>query len=135
MNEAKKNAGGAGSGFARIEIMMGMKKLTPLLKKLSTAGITGITGVTVFQALGCGIQHGSYEYTPEETTDIQLLPKTCLLIICEQEAVADLVELLKLELYTGHIGDGKIFISGIDNIIRIRTGEEGGEVLRRSDIG
>ena len=46
MNEAKKNAGGA--GFARIEIMMGMKKLTPLLKKLSTAGITG---VTVFQAL------------------------------------------------------------------------------------
>ena len=45
MNEAKKNAGGA--GFARIEIMMGMKKLTPLLKKLSTAGITG---VTVFQA-------------------------------------------------------------------------------------
>jgi len=129
MNDAKKNAG---TGFARIEIMMGMKKLTPLLKKLSTAGITG---VTVFQALGCGIQHGSYEYTPEETTDIQLLPKTCLLIICEQEAVADLVELLKLELYTGHIGDGKIFISGIDNIIRIRTGEEGEETLRRSDIG
>ena len=129
MNDAKKNAG---TGFARIEIMMGMKKLTPLLKKLSTAGITG---VTVFQALGCGIQHGSYEYTQEETTDIQLLPKTCLLIICEQEAVADLVELLKLELYTGHIGDGKIFISGIDNIIRIRTGEEGGEALRRSDIG
>lgn len=86
MNEAKKNAGGA--GFARIEIMMGMKKLTPLLKKLSTAGITG---VTVFQALGCGIQHGSYEYAPEESTEIQLLPKTCLLIICEREAVSDLV--------------------------------------------
>ena len=128
MNEAKKNAGGA--GFARIEIMMGMKKLTPLLKKLSTAGITG---VTVFQALGCGIQHGSYEYAPEESTEIQLLPKTCLFIICEREAVSDLVELLKLELYTGHIGDGKIFVYDVENVVKVRTGEEGYDALQGHD--
>ena len=46
-----------------------------------------------------------------------------------------IVETAKLELYTGHIGDGKIFVSGIDNVIRVRTGEEGGEALRRSDVG
>ena len=120
------------AGFARIEIVIGMKKLTPLLKKLSAAGVTG---VTVFQALGCGIQHGSYEYAPVESGEFQLLPKTCLLIFCERKDVQRIVETAKLELYTGHIGDGKIFVSGIDNGIRVRTGEEGGEALRRSDVG
>lgn len=118
--------------FARVEIIIDMRRLTGLLKKLNKEKLSG--GVTVFQALGCGIQKGSYEYEETENDEVQLLPKTLVMIICEQSQVERLVELVKLELYTGHIGDGKIFISSIDNAIRVRTGEEGSAALERSQV-
>ena len=57
-----------------------------------------------------------------------------MIIVCETCKVDELLEFLKLELYTGHIGDGKIFVSDIKNIIRVRTGEEGADALRVSSI-
>lgn len=117
--------------LVRIEIIMDMKKLTRLLKKLNEKGVSG---VTVFQALGCGIQKGSFEYAAEENQEIQLLPQTLVMLICERSELDALIEWIKVELYTGHIGDGKIFISSVDNMIRIRTGEEGKAALGRAKI-
>ena len=136
MKEEKKT-GAEEESFARVEIIIDMRRLTSLLKRLSREGLT--SGVTVFQALGCGIQKGSYEY--EEASgqskgddDIQLLPKTMLLIVCEKSKVRKLIETVKLELYTGHIGDGKIFVSDIGNAVRVRTGEEGLAAISQSQV-
>ena len=65
---------------------------------------------------------------------MHLLPKSVLIIICETDKVDELIEFLKLELYTGHIGDGKIFVSDVRNIVRVRTGEEGSDALKESNI-
>lgn len=61
---------------------------------------------------------------------MELLPKQLIMIIIENDKLDDVVELIKKELYTGHIGDGKILISPISNIIRVRTGEEGEDALK-----
>jgi nitrogen regulatory protein PII len=119
------------SKLVRMEIIIDASKVSNLIKKLAEAGITG---VTAFQALGCGIQKGTFEYEQRENEQPQLLPKTLLLLICEEGQVNTLVEIAKVELYTGHIGDGKILLSGIDNIIRVRTGEEGANALWRSKL-
>lgn len=81
------------------------------------------------QVLGCGVEKGSQEYAVDENEVMELLPKQQINIIVETEKVDEIVELVKQELYTGHIGDGKIFVYGIDNVIRVRTGEEGVEAL------
>ena len=60
---------------------------------------------------------------------MELLPKQQISIVVENEKIDDVVEVVKQELYTGHIGDGKIFIYGLDNVIRVRTGEEGVDAL------
>ena len=65
---------------------------------------------------------------------MRFLPKSVVTIICETDKVDQLIEFLKLELYTGHIGDGKIFVSDVRNIIRVRTGEEGSDALKASTI-
>lgn len=128
--------------FARVELMSGMDKVANFtsrfgkeesVKKLIELGVFGITIYN--NVIGCGIQHGlpEYEITPENP-GIQLLPKSVVTIICEAEKVEKLVEYLKVELYTGHIGDGKIFVSEVKNIIRVRTGEEGVDALKASVV-
>lgn len=112
--------------LSKIEIITGMSKLTNLKKALSKVGVRGIT---VMQVLGCGVEKGSQEYAVDENEVMELLPKQQINIIVETEKVDEIVELVKQELYTGHIGDGKIFVYGIDNVIRVRTGEEGVEAL------
>ena len=114
------------SHLSKIEIITGMSKLTNLKKALSKVGVRGIT---VMQVLGCGVEKGSQEYAVDENEVMELLPKQQINIIVETEKVDEIVELVKQELYTGHIGDGKIFVYGIDNVIRVRTGEEGVEAL------
>ena len=100
--------------------------MTNLIKTLSKVGVRGIT---VMQVLGCGVEKGSLEYSVDENEVMELLPKQQINLIVETEKVDEIVELVKQELYTGHIGDGKIFVYGIDNVIRVRTGEEGLEAL------
>lgn len=112
--------------LSKIEIITGMSKMANLKKALSKVGVRGIT---VMQVLGCGVEKGSQEYAVDENDIMELLPKQQINIIVETEKVPEIVELVKQELYTGHIGDGKIFVYGIDNVIRVRTGEEGAEAL------
>lgn len=85
--------------------------------------------MTVTQVLGCGIEKGTKEYEVDENYEMELLPKQQIAVVVEKEKVSRIVELIKQELYTGHIGDGKIFIYDIENVIRVRTGDEGIDAL------
>ena len=110
------------SELSKIEIITGMSKLGNLKKALSKVGVRGIT---VMQVLGCGVEMGNQEFDVDENEVMELLPKQQINIVVETAKVEEIVELVKQELYTGHIGDGKIFIYGLDNVIRVRTGEDG----------
>lgn len=112
--------------LSRIEVITGMSKFTNLKAALSKAGVRGMT---VTQVLGCGIEKGTREYEVDEGCEMELLPKQQIAVVVETERVDKIVELIKQELYTGHIGDGKIFVYRIDNVIRVRTGDEGVEAL------
>ena len=81
------------------------------------------------QVLGCGVELGTKEYEVELNEVMELLPKQQINIVVEDEKIDKILDLIKKELYTGHIGDGKIFVYGIDNVIRVRTGDEGVEAL------
>lgn len=112
--------------LSKIEIISGMSKFSSLKSALSKAGVGGMT---VMQVLGCGVEKGTREYEVDENYEMELLPKQQINIIVETEKVSEIVELVKQELYTGHIGDGKIFVYSIDNAIRVRTGDEGVDAL------
>ena len=116
-------------GLAKIEIITNMSKFSKLKSSLSKAGVSGMT---VMQVLGCGIEKGTQEYEIEENEEMELLPKQQINLVVESEKVDEIVELVKQELYTGHIGDGKIFVYSIDNVIRVRTGDEGLDALSHS---
>lgn len=113
-------------GISKIEVITGMSKLTNLISELSKVGVRG---VTVMQVLGCGIELGTKEYEVEVNEVMELLPKQQINIVVENDKIDKILDLVKKELYTGHIGDGKIFVYGIDNVIRVRTGDEGVEAL------
>ena len=114
------------SGIVKIEVITGMSKLTDLIQNLSKVGVRG---ATVMQVLGCGIEMGTPEYEVERNAVMELLPKQQINIVVEAEKVDKIVDIIKKELYTGHIGDGKIFIYDIDNVIRVRTVYEGVKAL------
>ena len=112
--------------LSKIEIISGMSKFSSLKTALSKAGVRGMT---VMQVLGCGVEKGTREYEVDENYEMELLPKQQINIVVETKKVPEIVELLKQELYTGHIGDGKIFVYSLDNVIRVRTGDEGVDAL------
>lgn len=114
-------------GFSKIEVVTSMNRLSSLKTALSKIGVSGMT---VVQAIGCGVQKGTFEYETEENKEMELLPKQLIIIVVEDEKIDTVVETIKKELYTGHIGDGKIFISALSNVIRVRTGEEGMDALK-----
>ena len=112
--------------LCRIEVITSLAKFSSLKSALSKAGVRGMT---VMQVLGCGVEKGTYEYEIDENEEMELLLKQQINVVVETEKVTDVVEVVKQELYTGHIGDGKIFVYGLDNVIRVRTGEEGMDAL------
>lgn len=114
------------SRISKIEVITGMSKLTDLIQQLSKVGIRG---VTVMQVLGCGVEMGTQEYEVDINEVMELLPKQQINIVVETSKVDKILDIIKKELYTGHIGDGKIFVYSIDNVIRVRTGDEGLEAL------
>lgn len=118
-------------GLSKIEIVTGMSKFTNLKKALAKAGVGGMT---VTQVLGCGIEKGVREFEIDEYEDMELLPKQQIAVVVETEKVNEIVEIVKQELYTGHIGDGKIFVYNIDNVIRVRTGDEGSDALTHKHL-
>lgn len=109
-------------GLVRVEIIMNEVKMDRLIEAIKKHKITGMT---VYKAMGCGVQYGTPEYEEENTSDINLLEKTVVTLIMAEDKLNKFIDYLKKHLYTGHIGDGKIFVSEVTNAFRIRTGEEG----------
>jgi len=90
----------------------------------------GVTGMTVTQVLGCGMQKGRPEYYRGVEMETTLLPKIEVEIVVCKIPVRTVIEAAKAALYTGHIGDGKIFIFDVENVVKVRTGEEGYDALQ-----
>ena len=90
----------------------------------------GITGMTVSHVLGCGAQKGKPEYYRGVQVEANLLPKVQIDIVVSKIPVRQVIETAKKVLYTGHIGDGKIFVYDVENVVKVRTGEEGYDALQ-----
>ena len=90
----------------------------------------GITGMTVSHVLGYGIQQGKPEYYRGAPVEANLLPKVQVDIVVSKVPVPTVVATAKKVLYTGHIGDGKIFVYDVENVVKVRTGEEGYDALQ-----
>ena len=116
-----------GPKFTKIEIICKESRLESL--KNAMIGI-GITGMTVSHVLGCGIQKGKPEYYRGIPVEASLLPKVQLDIVVSKVPVRTVIETAKKVLYTGHIGDGKIFVYDVENVVKVRTGEEGYDALQ-----
>ena len=101
------------------------------LEALKSAMLSiGITGMTVSHVLGCGVQKGKPEYYRGVQVEATLLPKVQVEIVVSKVPVRAVIETAKKVLYTGHIGDGKIFVYDVENVIKVRTGEEGYDALQ-----
>ena len=94
----------------------------------------GVTGMTVTNVLGCGIQKGKEEFYRGVQMDMNLLPKIQVDVVVSKIAPEKVIATAKKALYTGHIGDGKIFVYNVQNVIKVRTGEEGVDALQGEDF-
>ena len=83
-----------------------------------------INGITVYQVMGCGIQKGAGEMYRGVELDATLLPKVKVEVVVSKIPVSAVIEAAKKALYTGHIGDCKIFVYSVDKVVKVRTGEE-----------
>ncbi len=90
----------------------------------------GITGMTVSHVLGCGVQGGKPEYYRGVAVETNLLPKVQVDVVVSKIPVRTVIDAAKKVLYTGHIGDGKIFVYDVENVVKVRTGEEGYDALQ-----
>ncbi len=90
----------------------------------------GVTGMTVAQVLGCGIQKGRTEYYRGVPLSMNLLPKLQVDMVVSKVPVAQVVDAARKALYTGHIGDGKIFVYGVEQAVKVRTNERGYDALQ-----
>lgn len=90
----------------------------------------GITGMTVSHVLGCGVQGGRPEYYRGVAVETNLLPKIQVDVVVSAIPVQRVIDAAKKALYTGHIGDGKIFVYDVENVVKVRTGEEGYDALQ-----
>ena len=113
--------------FTKVEIVCKESRLDAL-KNAMTA--IGITGMTVSHVLGCGVQKGKPEYYRGIPVEATLLPKVQVDIVVSKVPVRSVIETAKQVLYTGHIGDGKIFVYDVENVVKVRTGEEGYAALQ-----
>lgn len=113
--------------LTKISIVCRQSQLETL--KNSLAGI-GVTGLTVTQVMGCGAQNGQPEFYRGAPVGMTLLPKMKVEVAVSKVPVRTVLETAKAALRTGHIGDGKMFVYDVENVVRIRTGEEGYDALQ-----
>ena len=113
--------------FTKIEIVCKESKFEALKNAIMKLGITGMT---VSHVLGCGIQKGKPEYYRGVQVEANLFPKVQVDIVVSAVPVRKVIETAKKVLYTGHIGDGKIFVYDVENVVKVRTGEEGFDALQ-----
>ncbi|MBQ4307706.1 MAG: adenylate cyclase, partial [Lachnospiraceae bacterium] len=138
-SEAKKNAavpvlrGDEGipaamsTGISKVVIIAKLSRYDTLKRAMNDLGVTGMT---VTQVMGCGIQKGAGERYRGVEIDATLLPKVKLEVVVSAIPVDKVIEAAKKSLYTGHIGDGKIFVYPVSRVVKIRTGEEGFAALQ-----
>ena len=115
------------SGIHKVVIISKLTKYDKLRKAMNDLGVTGMT---VTQVMGCGIQKGAGEKYRGAELDATLLPKVKVEVIVGKIPVEEVIETAKKTLYTGHIGDGKIFVYDVAQVVKVRTGEEGIEALQ-----
>ncbi len=109
------------TGMHKVVIICKLAKFDALKKALNELGVTGMT---MTQVMGCGIQRGSTEKYRGATVDSTLLPKVEVDVVVSKIPVQDVIDAAKRALYTGHIGDGKIFVYNVSRVVKVRTGEE-----------
>ncbi len=108
-----------------------MKKIEAIVRPAKLEALkdafleAGIKGMTICQVQGCGNQHGWKEYYRGSEVIVNMLPKIMLTVVVEDDKVDSTVKLICDTARTGEVGDGKIFVSPIEQVIRIRTGESG----------
>ena len=120
----------SGRKFTKVEIICKEERFYALKTAMSALGITGMT---VSHVMGYGMQKGRPEYYRGVVVETNLVPKIQVDIVVSAIPVQDVVDTAKKVLYTGHIGDGKIFVYDVENVFKIRTGEEGYNALQ--DVG
>ena len=121
---------GTGPKFTKVEIVCKEAKFDRLKKAMSQIGITGMT---VSHVMGYGAQKGKPEYYRGVAVETNLMPKVQVDIVVSKVPVRTVIETAKKALYTGHIGDGKIFVYDVENVVKVRTGEEGFDALQDSE--
>lgn len=116
--------------ISKVVILLRQSRFEALKEALSDAGVTGLT---VTQVLGCGVQKGASEFYRGVAMDVTLLPKVKVEVVVSKVPVRTVIDIAKRVLYTGHIGDGKIFVYDVENVVKVRTGEEGFAALQNAD--
>jgi Amt family ammonium transporter len=109
------------TGIYNVVIIAKLSRYDHLRKAMNDLGVTGMT---VTQVMGCGIQKGAGERYRGVEVDATLLPKVKVEVVVGNIPVEKVIETAKKALYTGHIGDGKIFVYNVDKVFKVRTGEE-----------
>lgn len=109
------------SGIFKVAIIARLSRYDQLKKAINDLGVTGMT---VTQVMGCGVQKGAGEMYRGVEMDATLLPKVKVEVVVSKIPVETVIEAAKKALYTGHIGDGKIFVYNVDKVVKVRTGEE-----------
>ncbi len=116
--------------LTKVVIVAKQSKFEELKEALAAIGVSGMTATNV---IGCGVQHGAAEYYRGAQVDTTLLPKMKMEVVVSKVPVDTVVDTVKKVLYTGHIGDGKIFVYDVENVIKVRTGAEGYDALQDDD--
>lgn len=116
--------------MSKVEIICKMDRFELLKKKLEDCGITGMT---VVNCMGCGVQKGNTKYYRGAEVETNLLPKIKVEVVVSKVPVSDVIKAAKEALYTGNIGDGKIFVYGVDYVVKVRTGETNYAALQGVD--
>ena len=119
-----------GHKLTKVVIVAKQSKFEELKEALAAIGVSGMTATNV---IGCGVQHGAAEYYRGAQVDTTLLPKMKMEVVVSKVPVDTVVDTVKKVLYTGHIGDGKIFVYDVENVIKVRTGAEGYDALQDDD--
>ena len=114
------------TGIYKVSIIAKLSRYDALKKAMNDIGVTGMT---VTQVMGCGVQKGAGEKYRGVELDATLLPKVQVDVIIGNIPVQTVIEAAKKALYTGHIGDGKIFVYNVNKVIKVRTSEEDLEAL------
>ena len=121
ITESGESAARPGTGMHKVVIITRLSKYDRLTKALNELGVTGMTAT---QVMGCGLQKGAGERYRGVEIDATLIPKVKIEVVVSKIPVQDVIDTAKKTLYTGHIGDGKIFVYTVDRVVKVRTGEE-----------